>query len=365
MKLDTVAVWNDLHKTPELGFQEFKTSAYIAAALEKMGYAVTRGIAGTGVLAVKKGTEPGPVMLLRADMDALPFKDEAGTPICLHACGHDGHCAMLLTAAAELFDKVKKGTLKIFFQPAEETLKGAVESYKSGIFDDVEIALGLHIRPVQDLKAGDMCAAVRHTSSSVVCIRIKGRGAHASRPHLGVNCAEAAALVTNAVCAIKLDPTKTWSVKVTGINAMASAHNIIPDHAEVWLDCRAQTNPLMTELQAKLKDAGIYAAKAVGAEAEIDCQGILPAAEYDDELTAQVAEEIKKVVGKEHLDKDCGGGGEDFHFYKQMKPELRCAYFGVGVGCEPGLHDRNMHFDPKYLVNGAKILEAMALRYVG
>ena len=70
MKLDTVAVWNDLHKTPELGFQEFKTSAYIAAALEKMGYAVTRGIAGTGVLAVKKGTEPGPVMLLRADMDA-------------------------------------------------------------------------------------------------------------------------------------------------------------------------------------------------------------------------------------------------------------------------------------------------------
>ena len=151
MKLDTVAVWNDLHKTPELGFQEFKTSAYIAAALEKMGYAVTRGIAGTGVLAVKKGTEPGPVMLLRADMDALPFKDEAGNPICLHACGHDGHCAMLLTAAAELFDKVKKGTLKIFFQPAEETLKGAVESYKSGIFDDVEIALGLHIRPVQDL----------------------------------------------------------------------------------------------------------------------------------------------------------------------------------------------------------------------
>ena len=94
MKLDTVAVWNDLHKTPELGFQEFKTSAYIAAALEKMGYAVTRGIAGTGVLAVKKGTEPGPVMLLRADMDALPFKDEAGNPICLHACGHDGHCAM-------------------------------------------------------------------------------------------------------------------------------------------------------------------------------------------------------------------------------------------------------------------------------
>ena len=180
-----------------------------------------------------------------------------------------------------------------------------------------------------------------------------------------MNCAEAVALVTNAVCAIKLDPTKTWSVKVTGINAMASAHNIIPDHAEVWLDCRAQTNPLMTELQAKLKDAGIYAAKAVGAEAEIDCQGILPAAEYDDELTAQVAEEIKKVVGKEHLDKDCGGGGEDFHFYKQMKPELRCAYFGVGVGCEPGLHDRNMHFDPKYLVNGAKVLEAMALRYVG
>ena len=97
-------------------------------------------------------------------MDALPLTEETGCAYAsqnkgtMHACGHDGHCAMLLTAAAELFDKVKKGTLKIFFQPAEETLKGAVESYKSGIFDDVEIALGLHIRPVQDLKDGDLCA---------------------------------------------------------------------------------------------------------------------------------------------------------------------------------------------------------------
>ena len=153
-KLDVVKVWQDLHKTPELGFEEVKTSAYLAEALEKIGYEVHRGIAKTGVVGYKRTNVPGPVLMLRADMDALPFKNDDGTIERVHACGHDSHSAMLLTAAAYLFDKVKKGTLKIFFQPAEETIFGAQRSIDDGVIDDVDMALGLHIRATCALRCG-------------------------------------------------------------------------------------------------------------------------------------------------------------------------------------------------------------------
>lgn len=152
-KLDVVEIWKELHRMPEPGMNEFKTGAYLADTLEKLGYEVTRGVGKTGVVGVVRGKEPGPVVMLRADMDALPFKNEDGSIEYVHACGHDSHSAMVLTAAAELVDKVKKGTLKILFQPAEETLEGALAVMKDGAIDDVDIALGLHVRPVQDIPA--------------------------------------------------------------------------------------------------------------------------------------------------------------------------------------------------------------------
>ena len=169
-KLDVVEIWKELHRMPEPGMKEFKTGAYLADALEKLGYEVTRGVGKTGVVGVVRGKEPGPVVMLRADMDALPFKNEDGSTEYVHACGHDSHSAMVLTAAAELVDKVKKGTLKILFQPAEETLEGALAVMKDGAIDDVDIALGLHVRPVQDIPAGTCCAAVRHSASTFLCV---------------------------------------------------------------------------------------------------------------------------------------------------------------------------------------------------
>lgn len=250
-KMDVVEIWNELHRMPEPGMKEFKTGDFLADALEKLGYEVTRGVGKTGVVGVVRGNEPGPVVMLRADMDALPFKNEDGSIEYVHACGHDSHSAMVLTAAAELADKVKKGTLKILFQPAEETLEGALAVMKDGAIDDVDIALGLHVRPVQDIPAGTCCAAVRHSASTFLCVEIEGKSAHAARPHLGVNCAEAAALITNAICAIKMNPALTWSCKVTSISAVSSASNIIPDRGELVLDVRAQTNELMDELLEK------------------------------------------------------------------------------------------------------------------
>ena len=364
--LNVVDVWNDLHQTPELGFEEVKTSAYLAKALKELGYDVTTGGGKTGVIGVIRGVEPGPVMMLRADMDALPFKNEDGSIEAVHACGHDGHCAMVLTAAAELVGKVKKGTLKILFQPGEETLHGATSIIESGLIDDVDIALGCHVRPIQDIPAGTCAAAVRHTSCTFAEVHIEGQTAHASRPHLGVNAAEVAALVTQAICGIRCNPLKSWSCTVTGIQAGGTVYNIIPDRAILKLDLRAQTNEIMDELLDKLRRAAENAAASMGGQAKVVVPGIvIPAAVYDEDFVSEVADTIRETLGSDKLAKDSGGGGEDFHFYKKLRPSIRAAYFGVGAGCTPGLHARNMRFDPKHLQMGVDVLTAQTLKILG
>lgn len=365
-KLDPRVIYDELHQMPELGFEEFKTSAYLADKLEAMGYKVTRGIGGTGVIGEVKGTEPGPVMMVRADMDALPFLIDGEKKV-IHACGHDSHCAMLLAAAAEVVDKVKRGTLRILFQQAEETLKGSLSVIDAGVIDDVDIALGLHIRPVQDIAFGEMSPAVRHASSTFAHITITGLSSHGARPHLGVNAIEAAAVVINAITAIKSNPIVPWSCKVTAINGGGVAPNIIPDKVTMVVDARAQTNEAMTELLEKLRRAVINGAAAAGATAEISTpDGIIPAAEYDEELTAEVAECIEEVVGKNMLAKELiNPGGEDFHYFVNKFPHIKAAYFGVGAAATPGLHHQDMRLNKEALPSGTAVLIKMIERKLG
>lgn len=366
MALNVVEIWRDLHKTPELGFEEEKTSAYLAEALEKLGYAVTRGVGKTGVMGVIRGAEPGPVLMLRADMDALPFRNDDGSIEAVHACGHDSHCAMVLAAASELAGRVRRGTLKILFQPGEETLHGALEVLKSGAVDDVDIAPGRHVRPIQDIPTGTCAAAVRHTSSTFADIVIHGRTAHASRPHLGVNCAEVAAAVTQAVAAIKGDPAKVWSCKVTSIQACAAAVNIIPDTATLKLDIRAQTNELMDELLEKVRMAAAGTAAAYGATAEV----ILPGVRHP-------GRRLRRGPRRRTRRHDPRGPRR-----RMPRPRLRRWRRGLpllqegtpahprrllrrGAGCTPGLHARNMTFDETQLDMGVRVLTATALKHVG
>lgn len=364
--LNVKDIYNTLHQMPELGHQEFKTSAYLADELGKLGYAITRNIGVTGVVGEIKGTEPGPVLLLRADMDALPFTID-GKQVCIHACGHDAHSSMLLAAASVLKDKVKRGTLRILFQPAEETLTGALSVIAEGVLNDVDMALGLHLRPIQDIPFGTMSPAVKHASSTFASIVVRGRSCHASRPHLGINTVEVAAAIITAATAIKIDPNISWSCKPTIIHSNSTATNIIPAETTITFDVRSQTNSAMSELLDKLRKAAENVAAAYGAEAEfILPSGVIPAAELNEELTAEVAECIKEVVGEENLMPELNNpGGEDFHYFANKFPNLKAAYFGVGVGLEPGLHDPNMHFNVDGLQNGVDVLVKMALRKIG
>ena len=345
--LNVKDIFNDLHQIPEVGFQEFKTSAYLADKLEALGYEVTLNLGGTGVVGIVKGAEPGPVMLLRADMDALPFVIDGEHKV-IHACGHDAHCSMVLAAASLLKDKVKRGTLKILFQPAEETLGGALAIIDAGVLEDVDLAVGLHIRPVQDLPFGKLSPAVHHSSSTFANIKITGRSCHAA-------------------AAIKVNPTVAWSCKATAVKGGGSAYNIIPDSAEVTFDVRSETNEDMTELLDKLRRVAENVAEAYGAKAEFNLPGgVIPAAVLDPALTAEVAECIKEVAGEENLAEELKNpGGEDFHYFARTYPNLKSAYFGVGVAAEPGLHDPNMHFNPDGLQAGVDVLEKITLKKLG
>ena len=364
--LNVKEIFNDLHQIPELGMQEYKTSAYLADAMEKLGYDVTRNVGGTGVVAIEKGEEEGPVLLLRADMDALPYTID-GKQVAIHACGHDAHSAMLLAAASVLKGKIKRGTLKVLFQPAEETLVGALGIIDAGVLEDVDMALGLHIRPVQDIPFGTLSPGVKHSSSTFVKVVLHGRSAHASRPHLGVNTIEAAAAIIHSVASIKMNPNFSWSCKPTIINGGGTATNIIPDCTSMMFDIRSQTNEIMSELLERFQKVVKNVADAFEAEAEVIFPGgVIPAAVLDDKLTAEVAESIKEVVGEENLMPVLNNtGGEDFHYFANKYPNLKAAYFGVGVAAEPGLHDPKMSFNVDGLQNGVDVLVNMTLKKLG
>lgn len=362
---DPVAMRRELHEMPELGLKEVRTSAYVAEKLQALGIETETNVGGTtGVVGYIRGAEPGPVMMLRADMDALPFIVD-GKPVSIHACGHDAHTAMLLAAASRLQGKIRRGTLKLAFQPAEEILKGATALIDAGVLDDVDYVLGAHIRPIQDLPKGKLCAAVCHTSSATITIEIHGRSAHASRPHLGVNVIDVSCAVIEGVRAIWLDPKLSWSAKATQIHADAGATNTVPDIARISFDLRSATNALMDELLEKIGRVTEGVCAGYGAEGKVILHDRCPACWYDDDFKAEVADAIRETAGEEALAADCGGGGEDFHNFKLAKPAVKAAYFGVGVGAEPGLHAATMHFDDTLLPMGVAVFENVVLKHLG
>ena len=231
----------ELHPLAELGLNTKNTAQYVLDHLKKIGVEAHRIGNTNGVLGVIDSGVPGPTVMLRADMDALPFEVD-GKKTAIHACGHDGHTAMLLEAASRLVGNIKKGKLKLLFQPAEETLEGANVMIKEGVLDGVDYLIGAHVRPIQDLEIGTLCPAVNHTASCPCDIYIHGKSAHASRPHLGINSIYVGTAIVNAISQIQLPPNMAWSVKPTQFDANDGALNIIPASAHLGIDMRAQTN---------------------------------------------------------------------------------------------------------------------------
>ena len=318
----------ELHKLAELSGQEIKTAQYIQNKLEEMGFNVRSGVGGHGLVVDIDSGVAGPTVMLRADIDALPYADpnDPERIEAIHACGHDAHAAILLAAAPEIRKNLKKGKIRLAFQPAEEGFQGK------------------------------FCAPVKHVACATVEVRIDGKQAHAARPHLGINPIEAASQYIASVGLIKIDPNKSWSVKPTQIHSEVGATNSIPSFVKIAYDLRAQDNAALEVIIGRMKLAAAGLEGSFGAKASCEVTEYCPGPEYDEALGELFKETVAGTFGKETLGANCGGGGEDFHFYKKAKPELRVLYYGIGSGAAPGLHDRNMNFNEAILPQASQLL---------
>lgn len=353
-----------LHTIPEVGMQEYKTSAYLADALEKAGYAVERNVGGaTGVVGVWDSGVPGPALGLRADMDALGTLEHAA-----HLCGHDAHMSMLLAAAEEAKAEglVKKGKLKILFQPAEETSGGALSMIEGGAVDDLDILIGMHIRPIQECRVGQAAPAMYYSSAGHVIIDVHGKQSHGARPYLGISALDAACLIVQAVNALRFDSNIVHNLKATQLHSDAGVMNAVPGEAQIVFDLRSQDNDLMDTMLAELRRAAENTAAAVGASIDFRVHNITPASIITPEVTDLIADIIREELGEAALVPPITtAGGEDFFWYPRKRPDLKVGFIGLGADAQPGLHAVDMHFDHTCLASGVKLHKGAIRKILG
>jgi hippurate hydrolase len=346
----------DIHAHPELAFAEHRTAELVACHLEAAGLEVHRGIGGTGVVGVVRAGRSLRAIGLRADMDALPiterndFAHRSTHEGCMHACGHDGHTAMLLGAADALaaqrdFD----GTVYLIFQPAEEGEGGARVMIEDGLFErfPMESVFGLHNWP--GVPAGQFVVhdGAVMASADRFDIRVLGHGAHAAMPHLGADPVVAGAALVQAVQGIvarTLDPLDAAVVSVTQFHA-GEAYNVIPDRAELCGTVRAFSAAVQDRVEATLRRLCEGIAASFGMQVEFEYRRGYPATINTADEAAQCAAAARALVGAERVatDQRPSMGAEDFAYFLQRKPGAY-VWLGNGPG-EGGCTLHNPHYD--------------------
>lgn len=296
----------DFHQHPELGFQEKRTAGIVASELNQLGLEVTTGVAETGVVAMLEGTQPGPVVLLRFDMDALPIQEETGkeyaslNPGVMHACGHDGHVAIGLTVARLLAERRQqfKGAVKFIFQPAEERLGGAEGMIKGGILENphVDFALAQHVwneRPVGwvGVTSGPLMAG-----ADIFEVQIEGKGGHGAIPHETIDPLVAAAQIITALQTIvsrNVSPLDTAVVSVGKLRA-GDAFNVIPQYAEFTGTFRTYEPSVRQRVIDRFTAIVKGIAEAQGCTATIAIHRMTPSLINSAEITDQVRVAIQE-----------------------------------------------------------------------
>lgn len=386
----------DIHQNPELGNGETRTSALVAAHLKKLGYDVREKVAHTGVVAVLKGGKPGPVVALRADMDALPVAEEVDLPFAskvkatwngrevgvMHACGHDAHTAILM-AAAEVFAKLRNqmpGTIKLIFQPAEEGLPigqegGAQLMIKEGALENPrpDAVFGLHVTSALHTGRVAFRPGPAMAGSDTFRVTVKGRQTHGAMPWLGVDPIVIGAQIVLALQTIpsrQVDVTKGPSVLTIGAFNGGNRQNIVPDKVEMQGTLRTFDNDSRHFIMRRVKETAEAVAESGGAEAKIEwrADGYIPLVNNVG-LTAKMTPTLRRVLGVENvLEGRHVMASEDFSFYAQQVPSL---YFHVGV-TSPGVavakappnHSPRFNIDEPGLLVGLRSITHIAFDYM-
>ncbi len=366
----------DFHAHPELGFEEVRTAGIVADELKQLGIEVSTGIAKTGVVGIIEGSSPGPIVLLRFDMDALPITEETGaeyasqTPGVMHACGHDGHTAVGLSVAQVLHKHQDKwaGTVKLVFQPAEEGLGGALQMVKEGVLENPrpDFSLGMHVwndRPLGQIAAtsGPMMAA-----AELFKIKITGKGAHGASPHLGIDPIVAAAQIVTALQSIvarNVDPLETAVVSVTAING-GTAFNVIPPAVELKGTIRTYLPEVREMVIRRTEEIIRGVAESMGCTAELSMESVTPAVINDAHLADVVNQTRMEVLPETE---DISGlrtmGSEDMAFLMDDIPG--CYIFVGSMNADKDLvyghHHPKFDFDEQALINGVALVSASAV----
>ena len=380
-----VITWRrDFHQNPELGNREFKTAEKIAAHLRSLGIEVQTGVAKTGVVGILKGGKPGPVVALRADIDALPIKERVNIPFAskamgeyngkivpvMHACGHDTHTAILM-GTAEILASIKselKGTVKFIFQPAEEGPPegeegGAKLMVKEGVLENpkVDVIFGLHINAQTEVGKIKYRPKGTMAASDLYTIKINGKQTHGAYPWLGIDPITTAAQIIMGIQTIvsrNLNITESAAVISVGqINAGVRS-NVIPEELTMTGTIRSLDSKVQDMMHSRLKKVVSSIAESAGATAEIKITNQTLITYNDPLLTEKMVPTLEITAGKDNVSiTPAVTGAEDFSYFQEKIPGL---YFFLG-GAPKGkpIEETAPHHTPDFYIDESSFVLGM------
>jgi len=373
MAEELVAWRRDIHAHPELGLEEERTAAFVAAKLEEFGIQVTRGIGKTGVVGVLKVGNETRAVGLRADMDALPimerndFDHRSTKDGVMHACGHDGHTVMLLAAAKYLAGSQNfRGQVNFIFQPAVEGIDGAKAMIADGLFEQFpcDTLYAMHNRPGMAVGHYGATSGLRTAAGAFFDIYIQGRGAHGAHPDHSIDPVMIAGEMIGAlqtIVARNLPPSTTAVLSITQVHA-GDAYNVIPQTARLSGTVRTMSMDVMERIQGRMELLVKNNAEGHEASAEMDFRVIFHPVFNAKEPTALAVEVCDELVGADQVRKDLppGTGSEDFAFMSEQVPSC---YIHVGNGAHSTpVHNPGYDFNDEALVYGASFFARIVER---
>ena len=393
---DKVIAWrHEIHQHPELSNREFKTAEKVAEHLRSLGIEVQTEVAHTGVVGLLTGGLPGPVVALRADMDALPVTERVDIPFAskvtteyngeevgvMHACGHDTHVAILM-GVAELLSGMKddlKGTVKFIFQPAEEGAPqgeegGAQLMIKEGVMTspDVDAVFGLHINSQTEVNKIGYRPAGTMASSDYLEIKVKGAQTHGAYPWNGVDPIVTAAQIVMGLQTIvsrNLELLEAPAVVTIGKIEGGVRNNIISEEVTLIGTIRALDTTMQSKIHRRVQEIATHIGESAGAEVTVDIQRGYPVTYNDPELTAQMLSTLERTAGKENvLLRNAVTGAEDFSYLAQEAPGLFVFLGGMPAGMDPEEaaphHTPDFFVDDSGLMLGVRTLSNLTLDYM-
>jgi amidohydrolase len=362
--LPEITAWRrDFHAHPELHFECHRTARIVADKLREFGCdEVAEGIAVTGLVGLIHGRNrtSGRVVGLRADMDALPIHEATGKPYAsihhgkMHACGHDGHTAMLLGAAKYLCETRNfDGTVAVIFQPAEEGGAGAKVMCDAGLMEqfDIQEVYGMHNRPGHPLGEFNIRSGAFYAACDEFRITVEGRGGHAAKPHMTIDptlTASHLVLALQSIASRNADPTQNIVVSVCGVRSDSQAHNVIAQRVELRGTIRTHDPALRALAEARLHAIADATATAFGARSEIEFMQGYPVM-VNHVTETEIARKVALDVSNQCLEAGFNMGGEDFAYMLEERPG---AYIVLGAGDGPGLHHPEYDFNDEIMPFG-------------